>query len=148
MIRTMYRNKRNNHKFIEVHNDGYYHNSIKQLIIAGDVTNPVGDGCLHRWRKANLMELLEDYVEMPKAEYYDMTYSIEVSVLPKDKKEAQRLLDLAVSCWYMNEDAMAVCFPEEDYSYFEDCCVDEPILELFEKEGVKILALDIRLEDE
>lgn len=27
---TTYRNKRNEHKFIEVHNDGHYHNSLKQ----------------------------------------------------------------------------------------------------------------------
>lgn len=30
-IRT-YRNKRNPNKFIEVHNDGHYHNSVKQYM--------------------------------------------------------------------------------------------------------------------
>lgn len=29
---TIYRNKRNEHKFIEVHNDGHYHNSLKQYL--------------------------------------------------------------------------------------------------------------------
>lgn len=43
---TIYRNKRNKNKYIEVHNDGYYHNSVKQYM---------------QWKKANLMELLEDY---------------------------------------------------------------------------------------
>lgn len=29
---TIYRNKRNENKYIEVHNDGYYHNSVKQYM--------------------------------------------------------------------------------------------------------------------
>lgn len=69
---TIYRNKRNKHKFIEVHNDGHYHNSLKQYlfwernVITGDplpepVKNITGDKKLHRWRKINLKELLEDY---------------------------------------------------------------------------------------
>ena len=73
-IRT-YRNKRNPNKFIEVHNDGHYHNSVKQYIyweanvITGErllkpVKNLLGDRKLHRWRKANLNELLEDYEEV------------------------------------------------------------------------------------
>ena len=28
----VYRNKRNNNKYIEVHNDGHYHNSVRQYI--------------------------------------------------------------------------------------------------------------------
>lgn len=73
-IRT-YRNKRNPNKFIEVHNDGHYHNSVKQYmywetnVITGErllksVKNLLGDRKLHRWRKANLNELLEDYEEV------------------------------------------------------------------------------------
>ena len=69
---TIYRNKRNEHKFIEVHNDGHYHNSLKQYlqwernVVTGEplqkpVKNITGDRRLHRWRKANLKELLEDY---------------------------------------------------------------------------------------
>ena len=61
----IYRNKRNENKFIEVHNDGYHHNSLKQYmlwIIDGmTVKNLTGDRNLHRWRKANLDELLDDY---------------------------------------------------------------------------------------
>lgn len=42
---TTYRNKRNEHKFIEVHNDGHYHNSLKQYlfwernVITGEATS-------------------------------------------------------------------------------------------------------------
>lgn len=32
MTVKIYRNKRNENKFLEVHNDGYYHNSIKQYM--------------------------------------------------------------------------------------------------------------------
>ena len=68
---TIYRNKRNENKYIEVHNDGYYHNSVKQFMqwqkdhfvnqLAKPIRNEMGDQVLHRWKKANLMELLEDY---------------------------------------------------------------------------------------
>lgn len=68
----VYRNRRNSNKYIEVHNDGHYHNSLKQYmywernVITGEplpepVKNITGDRRLHRWRKANLRELLEDY---------------------------------------------------------------------------------------
>lgn len=69
----VYRNKRNNNKYIEVYNDGHYHNSVRQYIehnqkVAGRkvgiVRNYTGDGSLHRWRKCNLKELLEDYKEV------------------------------------------------------------------------------------
>ena len=73
-IRT-FRNKRNPNKFIEVHNDGHYHNSVKQYmywqknVVTGEhlpkpVKNLLGDRKLHRWRKANLNSLLEDYEEV------------------------------------------------------------------------------------
>ncbi len=60
---TYYRNKRNYNKFLEVHNDGHYHNTVRQFIynyINGH-RNITGDGSLHRWRAGNLRELLEDY---------------------------------------------------------------------------------------
>ena len=56
---TIYRNKRNENKYIEVHNDGYYHNSVKQF--DKPIRNEMGDRVLHRWKKANLVALLEDY---------------------------------------------------------------------------------------
>lgn len=68
---AIYRNKRNKNKYIEVHNDGYHHNSVKQFMqwkkdhngnqLAKPIRNETGDRVLHRWKKANLMELLEDY---------------------------------------------------------------------------------------
>lgn len=66
---TIYQNKYNHNKYIEVHNDGYYHNSVKQFIGYKTFTdekhiNYNGDKCLHRWRKANLVELLKDYTEV------------------------------------------------------------------------------------
>ena len=68
---SIYRNKRNENKYIEVHNDGYYHNSVKQFMqwkkdhngnqLAKPIRNEMGDRVLHRWKKANLVALLEDY---------------------------------------------------------------------------------------
>ncbi len=69
----IYRNKRNGSKFIEVRNDGYRHNSVRQYmewkikkhgVLESIVINYTGDCCLHRWRKGNLLELLEDYEEV------------------------------------------------------------------------------------
>lgn len=68
----VYRNRRNPNKHVEVHNDGHYHNALRQYmywernIITGElfsepVKNVTGDGRLHRWKKENLNELLEDY---------------------------------------------------------------------------------------
>lgn len=67
---TIYRNKRNHNKYIEVHNDGHRHNSVRQFIEnviyinnrkATVIRNYTGDGSLHRWNKENLKELLTDY---------------------------------------------------------------------------------------
>lgn len=59
---TIYRNKRNQNKFLEIHNDGYRHNSVRQFMWwENGVKNICGDGKLHRWRKADLQQLLEDY---------------------------------------------------------------------------------------
>ena len=60
----VYRNRRNSNKYIEVHNDGHYHNSLKQYlywernVVTGEplpkpVKNITGDRRLHRWRKAS-----------------------------------------------------------------------------------------------
>ena len=68
----IFRNRRNENKYIEVHNDGHYHNSLKQYLywernaatgepLPKPVKNITGDRCLHRWRKDNLKELLKDY---------------------------------------------------------------------------------------
>lgn len=61
-----YRNKRNPHKYLEVHDDGYGHRSAKQYMHwnSTGVTNPTGDDNLHRWRKGNLDELLDDYEQV------------------------------------------------------------------------------------
>ncbi len=59
---TIYRNKRNENKYLEVHNDGHYHNSVRQYMKwSNGIKNFTGDGKLHRWRIGNLKELLEDY---------------------------------------------------------------------------------------
>lgn len=66
----IYRSNRNENKYLEVRNDGHYHNSVRQFIQTntyvkghkvGIVRNYNGDGSLHRWRKENLKELLTDY---------------------------------------------------------------------------------------
>ena len=62
-IVDVYRNKRNPHKFIEVHKDGEGHTTVRQFMHwdSTKVTNKTGDGNLHRWKKGNLPALLEDY---------------------------------------------------------------------------------------
>lgn len=58
----IYRNKRNENKYLEVHNDGYGHNTVKQFLKwKNGVKYLTGDRCLHRWKKSNLNVLLEDY---------------------------------------------------------------------------------------
>lgn len=65
-----YRNKRNPNKYLEVHKDGYGHQSAKQYMEwkENGVNNPTGDGNLHRWRKGNIDELLEDYEEVQSSD--------------------------------------------------------------------------------
>lgn len=61
-IVTLFQNKRNSNKYIEVHNDGHYHNTVRQFLKWNNgVKYLVGDGKLYRWRIDNLKELLEDY---------------------------------------------------------------------------------------
>lgn len=59
----IYRNKQNPYKFLEVHNDGHYHNSVRQYIKTQNLHTPqyTGDGNLHRWKSENLKVLLDDY---------------------------------------------------------------------------------------
>lgn len=61
--KKIYRNKRNEHKFLEIRNDGHYHNTVRQFMFwkENGVKNLLGDRNLHRWKAANLKELLEDY---------------------------------------------------------------------------------------
>jgi hypothetical protein len=69
MKKELWCNKRNNHKFLLVHKDGYGHTTIKQFILAPQMENPnfTGDGCFHRWRKQNRDSLLEDYFYVSEA---------------------------------------------------------------------------------
>lgn len=65
MTVKIYRNKRNGNKFLEVHNDGHYHNSVKQYMAwSNGVKNLLGDKCLHRWKAKDLQKLLADYEEV------------------------------------------------------------------------------------
>ena len=65
MTIKVYRNKKNKNKYIEVHNDGHYHNTVKQFMKWDNgVKNLLGDRLLHRWRRKNLNELLKDYNEI------------------------------------------------------------------------------------
>lgn len=57
----IYYNKRNHNKYIEVHNDGYSHNTVCQYIYSNGVKNLLGDRKFHRWKKKDLQELLKDY---------------------------------------------------------------------------------------
>lgn len=62
---TIYRNNRNKNKYVEIHNDGHYHNSVKSYMEwSNGVKNLLGDKRLHRWKKKNLQELLEDYTKI------------------------------------------------------------------------------------
>jgi len=78
-----YRNKRNENKYIEVHNDGHYHNSVRQFMlwsyrkwntIQSFSKNFTGDGHLHRWRRKHLNELLDDYEPVTKEELHSMIF--------------------------------------------------------------------------
>lgn len=52
-----YANKRNPHKVLEIHCDGYGHYSFRQKVLG----NYVGDGKLHRMNKSFLDTLIQDY---------------------------------------------------------------------------------------
>lgn len=66
--KSLYVNKYNKNKFILIHNDGHRHNAVKPFMCyPNGVINYLGDKCFHRWRKANLEELLKDYVYVCEA---------------------------------------------------------------------------------
>lgn len=76
-----YRNKRNKNKYIEVHNDGHYHNTVRQFMlwsyrkwntVQSFTKNFTGDGHLRRWRRFHLNELLEDYEPVTTEELREM----------------------------------------------------------------------------
>lgn len=65
MIVKHYQNKRNNHKFLEVHEYDCGHKSVRQFMwFSNGVLNKLGDGRLHRWKSENLNELLNEYKEV------------------------------------------------------------------------------------
>lgn len=65
MKAKVYVNKRNANKKLLVHNDGHYHNYVKPFMeFENGVVNFLGDKCFHRWKKAELNTLLEDYKEV------------------------------------------------------------------------------------
>ena len=67
-IIRIFKNKRNQNKRLEIHNDGHYHNSVKSYMEWDNgVKNLLGNKKLNRWKKANLDELLEDYEEVKGA---------------------------------------------------------------------------------
>lgn len=71
----LYSNKRNPNKYIEVHNDGHSHNTVRQYMKWNNgVKNLLGDRKLHRWRKKNLEELLSDYKEVQNCETTEMQF--------------------------------------------------------------------------
>ena len=62
-----YKNKRNEHKHLEVHNDGHRHNSVKAYMqFPNGVRNDLGDRCLIKVGNFQDIEpeLLEDYEEI------------------------------------------------------------------------------------
>lgn len=72
-----YQNKENPYKFIEVHNDGHYHNSVKQFIAKNGkhiVINPC-----YRMKKKAFMELLNNYEEV--------TYNPDTLYIPSELSE-------------------------------------------------------------
>ena len=81
-----YRNKRNPNKYLEVHRDGYGHQSAKQYMEwkENGVNNPTGDGNLHRWYKGNIDELLEDYEEVQSCDQSALGEVVESSYDPTE----------------------------------------------------------------
>lgn len=67
-IIRIFKNKRNTNKRLEIHNDGHYHYSVKSYMEWDNgVKNLLGNKKLNRWKKVNLVELLEDYEEVKGA---------------------------------------------------------------------------------
>lgn len=86
-----YRNKRNSNKYLEVHEDGRGHRSVKQYMEWDNgVRNDLGDQNLHRWRKGNFDDLLEDYEEIKSSTSFDDWYD---SLTSKEQDEVDGLAD-------------------------------------------------------
>lgn len=66
MERKIYRNNRNENKYLEVVHYGCGHYHVVQFTKWENIVNKLGTltGRRHRWRKANLQDLLEDYHEV------------------------------------------------------------------------------------
>lgn len=99
---STYRNKRNGNKYVEKHEDGYGHRSLKQYMKwdrdDGEVIkNPTGDGNLHRWHKDNADELLEDYEEVDAAD--DMVAEDELPIEDQILKELQEVVQQSIDEW-------------------------------------------------
>ena len=90
----VYRNKRNENKYIEVHYDGY-HRTLRQYMQwkteKGIVKNILGDGKLHRWSAKDFKSLIEDYEECNDV-YFSKYYpdknsgSNKIAIVINDKK--------------------------------------------------------------
>ena len=107
MIIKTYQNKRNENKYLEVHNDGHYHNSVRQYMKWNNgVKNLLGDKKLHRWRIKNLKELLSDYKEIQ----YPHLKQLDCFDILKEK----------CSEGYLNE-------LEEEMRWYEEDATDEDI---------------------
>lgn len=61
---TFYQNKDNENKYIEVRNDGHYHNSVLQFIQVDGVRTDMANGKFQRIKARELRELLTDYAEV------------------------------------------------------------------------------------
>ena len=98
----IYVNKYNSNKFLEVRNDGWYHNSVREFMgwSSSKVINRLGDGYLHRWRISSLKALLEDYVELES----------------KINKDASIIQDFAFMDYRTNEDMMYLWKVEKEYN--------------------------------
>ena len=59
---TIYRNKKNLHKYVEVHNDGYGHRSFKRFTRWQNGVTCNHDTSLSRLYKSDIQALLKDYI--------------------------------------------------------------------------------------
>lgn len=62
-VEYKYINRRNSNKFLIVHRSSCGHYLVKQVMIFDNgVINKTGDGLFHRWKKKDLVSLLNDYM--------------------------------------------------------------------------------------
>ncbi len=74
----IYRNNRNENKYIEVHTDKCYHKWARQYMEwkGVGVKNLLGDGYLHKYRVADMSSILEDYELIRTIETESRNYPI------------------------------------------------------------------------